>query len=70
MSKGKKMIEDLKRLFIPKYADKQVEAIYDEAKKNLNESTETIARYNALLKQNGVVMRIAIATGHGDRRKG
>lgn len=69
MNKAKKMVEDLKRLFIPKYADKQVEAIYDEAKKHLNDSTETIARYNRLLKRNGVVMRIAIASGHAEVRK-
>lgn len=68
MNKVKKMTETLKRLFLPHYTDKKVDAINAEAHRSLNESGETIARYNALLKQNGVVMRIAIATGHGDKK--
>jgi len=69
MNKVKDMIENLKRTFLPKYNDKQVSAIYKEATDSLNQSADTIARYNALLKQNGVVMRIAIASGHADGRK-
>lgn len=69
MNKVKRMTEALKRLFLPHYTDRQVNAINEETHKSLGESGETIARYNSLLKQNGVVMRIAIAAGHGDKGK-
>lgn len=62
------IVESMKRLFFPKYSDKQVDAIYKGTKKDLDESAEVIARYNALLKKNGVVMRIAIAAGHGEKK--
>lgn len=69
MNRLKKMTEQIKRLFIPHYTDKKVNAIYDEALSDLGNSGETIARYNRLLKANGVVMRIAIAAGHGEKGK-
>lgn len=69
MNRLKRMSEALKRLFIPHYTDKKVNAIYDEALSDLGNSGETIARYNKLLKANGVVMRIAIAAGHGEEKK-
>jgi hypothetical protein len=62
------MIDRLKMLFIPKYTDKKVEAISSETERLLAEAAVTAARYNRLLKKNGVTMRIAIATGHGDKR--
>lgn len=69
MNRLKKMSEALKRLFLPKYTDRKVNAIYDEALNDLGNSGETIERYNRLLEANGVVMRIAIASGHGDKGK-
>ena len=69
MNKVKKMTESLKRLFIPHYTDKKVDKIYDEALSDLGISGESIARYNKLLKANGVVMRIAIASGHAEHKK-
>lgn len=65
MNRLKNMFIRVKHLFTS--TDKQVNPILDEASSSLNESAETIARYNALLKQNGVVMRIAIAAGHGEK---
>ena len=69
MNRLKRMAEGLKRLFLPHYTDKTVDAINEESHKSLDESGKTIARYNALLKKNGVVMRIAIAAGHGEEGK-
>lgn len=63
-----KAMEGLKMLFVPKYTDKKVEAISHETEKLLAEAAKTAARYNRLLKKNGVTMRIAIATGHGDKK--
>jgi len=62
-----KMKEDLKRLFVPHYTDKKVDAIHQETEKIASETTVVSTRYNKLLKKNGVTMRIAIAAGHGDR---
>ena len=62
-----KMKEDFKRLFIPHYSDRKVDAIHKETEKSLTETAEVSRRYNALLKKNGVTMRIAIVAGHGDK---
>jgi hypothetical protein len=62
------IMESLKMLFVPKYTDKKVDAINLETQKLLADAAKTAARYNRLLKKNGVTMRIAIATGHGDRK--
>jgi hypothetical protein len=61
-------MDRLKMLFVPKYTDRKVEAISSETERLLAEAAVTAARYNRLLKKNGVTMRIAIATGHGDKR--
>lgn len=63
-----KIMDRLKMLFVPKYTDKKVEAISGETERLLAEAAKTAARYNRLLKKNGVTMRIAIATGHGEKR--
>jgi len=62
-----KAMEDLKKLFVPHYSDRKVEAIHRETEKSLTETAEVSKRYNALLKKNGVTMRIAIVAGHGDK---
>jgi hypothetical protein len=62
-----KLMESLKMLFVPKYTDKKVGAINEETERLLAEAAITAARYNRLLKKNGVTMRIAIAAGHGDK---
>lgn len=67
MKRLNKIVEDLKRLFIPHYTDKKVQAIHEETEKSLTETAEVSKRYNALLKKNGVTMRIAIVAGHAER---
>lgn len=61
-------MEDLKRLLIPHYTDKKVAAIHKETEEALTKTAVVSERYNKLLKKNGVTMRIAIATGHGDKQ--
>lgn len=61
------IVEMMKRLLLPGYTDKKVKAINRESQEILAESAVVAKRYNALLKKNGVTMRIAIAAGHGEK---
>lgn len=59
--------EMLKQLFIPGYTDKKVKEIHKDTLEKIEGASGTSARYNALLKKNGVTMQIVIAAGgdHG-----
>ena len=58
----------LRKVFDPKYSDRAVEEIQADTKRKLEDTTVVAEKHAALLKKNGVMMRIYIATGgdHGD----
>lgn len=61
--------EMLKKLFSASYTDRKVAEIHEDTEKKLAETSQAVARYNSLLKKNGVTMQIVIAAGgdHGHK---
>jgi len=57
----------LKKLFLPKVTDRKVDTIFVKAKSELENTSRTARRHEELLKKNGFMMGIYIASG-GDNR--
>lgn len=62
--------EMFKRLFIPGYTDKQVEAIHHDTQKAIESVNKTTKRFNSVLEENGFTMQIYVAVGGKHSTKG
>lgn len=57
----------IRKIFDPKYTDMKVEAIKDQNRKVFEDTDRVAKRHVNLLKKDGIMMRIYIASG-GDHR--